>query len=437
MADRLYYADSFLRTFEARVADVRLLSRTDGETLWQVALDRTVFYPASGGQPFDTGTLVASARSGATLEAPVTAVDEDEAGEVWHTTTKPLAAGTEVTGEIDWARRFDHIQQHSAQHLLSAVCARELGGMTTSFHLGAESSTIDLAFAPKESEPAGPGSLFPPESQLGPVERIVNQLVGEDRPVTVRNVERAEAIEMLQEGLLRKLPERPGDIRLIEIEGYDLNACGGTHVQSTGQIGGLLLRSVDKLKRGLRVEFVAGLRAVAAARGDYEVLTRASNALSIARSGVPDAISRMVAENKAAEKARQKMRSELAAYHAVRLVVEDTVEDHLRVVRRKFPDRDAEYVHALGSRVVSAVPQTLALLASTQQEPATLIIARSDDLDFSCAALLRQALEEMGLRGGGSASLAQSQVPAKQLDELFARLEGEVRGQLKIPQLAK
>jgi alanyl-tRNA synthetase len=432
MADRLYYADSFLKTFDAQVVDIRLLSRTGGETLWQVALDRTAFYPTSGGQPFDTGRLVAFSRSGAALEVPVVAVEEDEAGEVWHTMTKPLAAATEVTGEIDWPRRLDHMQQHSAQHLLSAVCARELEARTVGFHLGAESSTVDLALGLKDSETTGADSLFPPERQLEGIERTVNELIAEDRPLCIRSVERAEAVEMLATGRLRKLPEREGAIRLIDIADYDLNACGGTHVRSTGQIGSVLLRSVERVKQALRVEFVAGLRAIAAARADYELLTRSSVSLSIGRASVPDAIGRLLSENKAAAKENQKMREELAAYHAVRLVVEDRVEDHLRVVRRSLPNYDADYIKILASNVVAAMPQTLALLASTQQEPASVVMARSGDLDFNCGALLKPALADLGLRGGGSASLAQAQVPAAKLDQLFARLKAEVRALLSV-----
>src|SRR6202007_1296434 len=130
----LYYSDSFLSSFEARVSDIREVSRNQGQPIWQIALDRTAFYPTSGGQPHDTGSVTATAASGTTLRAPILAVDEDDAGEVWHTTTKPLLAGTAVRAEIDWDRRVDHIQQHSGQHLLSAAFLREIGVTTVSFH---------------------------------------------------------------------------------------------------------------------------------------------------------------------------------------------------------------------------------------------------------------------------------------------------------------
>ena len=145
MSDRLYYADPSLASFDAHVSDIREVSRTQGRSLWQIALDRSAFYPTSGGQPHDTGLLTATSSGGALLQAPILAVEEDEHGEVWHTTPKPLLAGTAVRGYVDWSRRRDHMQQHSGQHLLSAVVYRQLGAATVSFHLGEMTSTIDLA----------------------------------------------------------------------------------------------------------------------------------------------------------------------------------------------------------------------------------------------------------------------------------------------------
>lgn len=415
MSERLYYADSFLRTFSAKVADVREASRAEGVSIWQIALDRSAFYPSSGGQPYDTGVLTANSRSGAVLEALVEAVEEDEHGTVWHYTRKPLAAGTEVQGMIDWQRRLDHIQQHSGQHLLSAVFARELNAPTVSFHLGDTISHIDLAI----------GSIA--HHSLERVETLANELIAEDRAVTVRTADRAEAEALLATGHLRKLPERAGTIRLVEIADYDLNACGGTHVRSTGQIGGLLLRGMEKTSRGFRVSFACGLRAVAAAREDLTTLSRASTFLSIGNVDVPAAIERMKAEAKAAEKERQKLRDELAGYHAARLAVEVQPRDGLRFVRRTFTDRDSEYVRLLASKLASSAPRTIALLASAENWPARVVLARSRDLDFHCGNLLRDTLAARGLRGGGSADLAQTDLAKDQLEAVSAELEQSIR----------
>jgi alanyl-tRNA synthetase len=415
MTERLYYSDSFLRDFSSQVTDIRELSRTDGQSTWQVALARTAFYPTSGGQPHDLGILRATARSGAVLEVPVVAVEEDERGEVWHQTLKPLAAGTEVNGEIDWSRRLDHIQQHSGQHLLSAVFMHELHARTVSFHLGEASSTIDLAVDALAHH------------SLERVERIANELIAEDRAVSVRTADRSEADALLAARALSKLPEREGTIRLVEIAGYDLNACGGTHVRATGQIGGLLIRGVERVRQGLRVEFVCGLRAVAAARLDFTTLVGSASLLSMARADVPAGVERVLSEAKAAAKERHKLREELATYHATRLAVEEQIVDHLRIVRRIFADRDPEYVKMLASRLVASVPQTVALFASAHQEPALVVLAHSGDLEFHAGNLLKEALAVLGLRGGGSADMAQGQIPLQQAEALLDAVSGSVR----------
>src|ERR1700753_1844720 len=206
MSQRLYYADPSLSSFDARVSDIREVSRAQGRSLWQIALDRSAFYPTSGGQPHDTGLLTATSTGGALLQAPILAVEEDEHGEVWHTTPKPLLAGTAVRGYVDWSRRRDHMQQHSGQHLLSAVLFRQLGAATVSFHLDEMTSTIDLAREAISAE------------ELERVEETVNEVIVENRAVTIRTISSGEAKMLLAAGSLHKLPDREGDIRLIEID---------------------------------------------------------------------------------------------------------------------------------------------------------------------------------------------------------------------------
>ncbi len=410
MPERLYYADSALVRFDATVTDIRERSRTDGQSVWQIALDRTAFYPTSGGQPHDMGTLAATAPSGATLAIPVLAVEEAEDGEVWHLTHKPLLAGTAVQGTVDWARRLDHMQQHSGQHLLSAVFLEQLGARTVSFHLGEETSTIDL-----DVETIAP-------EDLARVETVVNARIAECRPVRQKQIGPEEAQGLLAAGQLRKLPPREGSIRVIEIEGVELNACGGTHVFSTGQIGGLLLRSTERARGGTRVSFVCGERAVRTAREDNALLARAGASLSTGRSELPDAILRLQAENKALHKQLAHMQEELANYHAVRLLVEDPIQHGRRVVKRVFPDRDATYVKLLASRLTTASPQTKVLFASTLEAPATVVVARSGDVEWNCGQQLKQALAAHGGRGGGTATLAQGQVDRTAVEAVLSEL---------------
>ena len=415
MSDRLYYADPSLASFDAHVSDIRELSHTHGRSLWQIALDRSAFYPTSGGQPHDTGVLTATSSGGALLEAPILAVEEDEQGEVWHTTPKPLLAGTLVRGYVDWSRRRDHMQQHSGQHLLSAVVYRQLGAATLSFHLGEMTSTIDLA-----------REAISPE-ELERVEDAVNEIIAENRPVTMRTIPRVEAEMLLAAGTLHKLPDREGEIRLIEIDEIDVNACGGTHVEATGQIGGLLIRGTERMRQGVRVEFVCGIRAMVTARQDLNTLTHTAAALSVGRIDVGDAVDRLLAEGKAANKGRQKLTEELAGYQASSLLLEVSSQPGQKVLRQIFADRDAGYLKLLASRMITSAPKTCVLLASTQEEPARVIVAASSDAGIDCGTLLREALAAYGLRGGGSPSMAQGQISKVHLDALFSSIENGLK----------
>jgi alanyl-tRNA synthetase len=393
VAERLYYDAQEMLAFEAEVTDIRLESRKDGVNRWQLALDRTAFYPESGGQPWDLGTLEAVARSGARLEVPVLAVVEED-GEVWHVVEKPLMAGTAVTGRVEAVRRLDHMQQHTGQHLLSAVFLAELGAATASFHLGEESSTIDLTV--KE--------LSAPDLVL--VEERVNRLIGEDRRVAVSVVAPSVAEEMLARGDLRKLPERAGEIRLVEIEGVEWNACGGTHVASTGRIGGLLLRRTEKVKQGIRVEFCCGLRAVRAARADFATTVELGRLLSTGVNELVSKVSGLLEDAKAAEKARFALLEELAG-HEARAVVRNG-----RVVETTA--RDVNYAKLLAWRI--AAMGRLAVVKAVEGDRATVIMAASSGVD--CGAVMKGALNVLGARGGGSATMAQGAVAVVDAERL-------------------
>jgi len=401
-SEHLYYSDSFLRTFTGAVTDVREVADSNGKQIWQLALNRTAFYPTSGGQPFDTGQLSAVSLDGTALMVPVEQVEEDEQGAVWHFVRNPLVAGTFVEGQIDWKRRFDHMQQHTGQHLLSAVFWRELQAPTISFHLGESTSTIDLA------------SEQVTHQSLERVERIANEIIGEDRQVTTRDLPRGEAEAMLAAGQLRKLPDRQGTIRVIDIADYDKNACGGTHVRSTGQIGGLQVRAVERVSRGVRIEFVCRLRAVRAVRADLAILRETSALLSTRATELASTVGRLLTEGKANAKQCQKLREELAVFQGAKLAMEEPIENGLRLVVRAWRDRDRDYVRLLASRTAIAAPRTAVIFSANDSDPVRVFVARSSDLDFNCGQILREALAHVGLRGGGSADLAQGEVPAEQ-----------------------
>jgi alanyl-tRNA synthetase len=416
MTERLYSTDSFLTNFDAVVTDIQEVSRASGQSLWRVALDRSAFYPTGGGQPFDTGTLIATSRSGAELTAEIVDVEEDDLGEVWHHTVKPLVAGTAVRGVIDAARRLDHMQQHSGQHLLSAAFIEICGARTVSFHLGEAGSTIDLDV---ESLTA---------STLVRVEKRANEIIAEDRPVTMSVVPRAHAETLLAAGELRKLPPRQGELRIITIADFDRNACGGTHVRSTGQIGGLHLRGQEKVKQGLRVEFVCGLRAARTARNDFNRLTEAARQLSVGFEEVPQAILRLQADAKQAAKHTLRLTNELAQYQAAELVAQTPVEAGLRRVQLQLTAAnqvDSSYAKMLASKIAAQAKQTVAMIGWKPEDssaPATVVLSRSGDLDFDCGTVLRTTLATHGGRGGGSRDMAQGSVPVEKLAITLAEL---------------
>src|SRR5215468_6299124 len=272
MTDRLYYHDSFLYTFDATV--VESLER---EGKRAIVLDRTAFYPTSGGQVHDTGKLVLADER----EIPVTEVADEDIGRILHFTKEPLPKGTVVRGRVDAARRRDHMQQHSGQHVLSAAFVRLFNAPTVSFHMGVETCTIDLAVKSLSA------------IQVAQAEQLANEIVTEDRPVNIRFVSLEEARQLE----LRKLPpKQTEELRLIDIVDFDLTPCGGTHVRSTGQIGAILLRKIENVKQGVRVEFVCGARAVATAREDYTTLTQAAAPLSAHIRELPQQIDKLLQE---------------------------------------------------------------------------------------------------------------------------------------------
>jgi len=405
VAKRLYY-DSAALEFTATVTDIRLDSRAGTDQLWQVSLDQTAFYPEGGGQPWDTGTLTAVAPSGTKLEVPVKRVEEDEHGEVWHFVRKPLVAGTEVTGTIDAARRSDHEQQHSGQHVLSAMFLREVGAKTVSFHLGAESSTIDLVLR------EGSDRLTDAEIKL--VEEATNRVALEGRPMISHWVEKGLAEAMLERGDLRKLPEREGPFRIVQMQGIEFNACGGTHVANTSAIGATMLRRIEKVRQGWRVEYVCGLRAVRAARRDFEMLGTAAQSLSIGSVDVPARVATMLDEAKTAAKERRNLLDELARAEAVGLVSEAEVG---AVIRALFTGRDVEFAKKVASKVAGF--GRAAVIGVTSGADGAIAMAAAT---VNCGVVLREVLSAAGARGGGSAEIAQGVCRAEQVEGLTVRL---------------
>lgn len=389
ISTRLYYQDAYLRQFTARVVE-----RSAGGC--RLRLDRTAFYPTSGGQPHDAGIIAG---------VPVLDVIEED-DEVVHVTGEPVLE-TEVECSIDWPRRFDHMQQHTGQHLLSAVLHEMFGWNTVGFHLGATASTIDLDTVRALPE------------QLQAAEERANELVFANRPVTVSFESAAEV-----QGL-RKPSDREGLLRIVTIEGLDRSACGGTHVRATGEIGPVLIRKCERVRSNVRLEFLCGMRAVRRARADFEALSKIALELSASLDEAPALVEAQRRALIASEKALTKTKAELARRRGMELY-QTTAADAAgmrRHVHRMAEGALDEEVRALAQGFTHG---SRAVFLALSENPPSVLLAASADSGLHAGQILKEALEAAGGRGGGNAQLAQGSAPsAAELErvlEMLARL---------------
>ena len=399
---RLYYEDSFLKEFNARVVHCEVLPPDLAAgitgTVWGLLLDRTAFYPTSGGQPHDLGKIG---------DANVLDV-RDEGEEILHVVDRRLA-DPDVDCCIHWPRRFDHMQQHTGQHLLSAMFQERYGRPTVSFHLGSEICTIDLC---------GPE---PTEDILEGAGRAANQVIFENRAVTIRF---GTAEEFVRLGV-RKEVGREGVLRAIEIEGVELQPCGGTHVRSTGQIGMVLTRRCTRIRQDWRVEFVCGGRAEKAARGDFQRLRNAAEKLSCAPEDVVSSASRALAERDANFKKYRALLEQLAgAEVALALQAGAADGNGVRIVSRIFEDVAPEYLGFFGT-AITKTEKTVALLGLAGS--GDLLFVQHPSVGKDMNALLKQVLDQLGGKGGGTRDFARGKLanPA-QAEEAIRAAEGRI-----------
>ncbi|MFO7694259.1 MAG: DHHA1 domain-containing protein [Vicinamibacterales bacterium] len=374
MTERIYYTDPACIEFDATV----VASSTVGGRPVAV-LDRTAFYPTSGGQPCDTGALG---------EVEVTDVVDQEDGTIGHAVSAPLAEGTRVHGRVDWARRFDHMQQHTGQHILSAAFDRLHRARTVGFHLGAVLSTLDL------------DKVLSPEA-MAAAESEANSVVWEDRPVSIRFATPEEAASLT----FRKEPTRSGPLRVIEVEHFDMSACGGTHVARTGQVGVIALRAWEKFRGGMRLEFVCGGRALREFRVLRDAVAGSLRFLSVAPQELPSAIEGAQGENKDLRRTIRDLHERLAVHEAAALVKRALPVGEARVIVDTLEGWDQAGLKALASAAAGR-PGVVAALLSTL-DPALVVIARAPDVTLDAAAVLKALLQQFGGRGGGKPELAQ------------------------------
>lgn len=380
MTEKLYYTDVTSKDFTARVELQQETSQGPA-----VCLDRTAFYPTSGGQQHDVGTI---------NDIVVRDVWSDAEGRIWHLLEKPLDTSS-VRGSIDWEVRFDHMQQHSGQHLLSAAFMRLLKANTLSVHMGTAINTVDLDLPQLSWEEAFH------------VEEEVNRIIQENRRVTVHLV----GEDALADFNLRREPQVHGVIRIVQVEGYDASPCGGTHTPFTGQIGLVKLTAIERYKGGVRVTFLCGMRALRDYRHKLQILQRLSLQLSAGSDDFADAVAKLQEEIRMLRRSQQQSQQMIAEIEAQQLWQTTPVQNGARRVVKYCETRSFSEIQSL-ARQLRELPLTVAFLMVTEGDNLRLICTRSDDLEkVDAGACMRAATKELGGRGGGTPITAQGGVP--------------------------
>lgn len=375
--ERLYYTDAYATSFEGTVVAAGAVQGHPA-----LALDRTHFYPTSGGQPHDTGTLAGRAVVDVVAQGAL----------VWHCLDEAPAVnvGAPVAGSVDWPRRYDHMQQHSGQHLLSQVFARLFAFETVSVHFGDCESTLDLETATVEPE------------QLAAAEGVANELAYQALPIFAYFVADAELGRLP----LRRPPKVSGQIRIVEIAGYDYSACGGTHVRSTAEIAPVKLLRQERRRGQTRLTFKCGLRAMEDYALKHRLLVETAAIFNNEVTAVPSLVQRMLAQNQALQRQVEMLTGQLLAAEVDELLATAIRAGACRVVRRLYPDRSPDALKQTAA-LLRAQPQTVALLGTTAGDKLTLVFGRSDDVDLHMGNLLRDTLKAFGGGGGGRPEVAQ------------------------------
>jgi alanyl-tRNA synthetase len=390
MTSRLYFSDPYLRSFDARI-----VARETRDGRFVVVLDQSAFYPEGGGQPADHGTLNGVA---------VIDVQSAEDGSILHTLAAPIDADV-VRGEIAWKRRFDHMQQHHGQHLLSAAFEELFALKTTAFHLGADYASIDLG---------GEAS----DDQLIDAENRTNEIIWEDHPVNARFVTREEVASIP----LRKPPAVDGPIRVVSVDGFDHSACGGTHPRTTGAVGILHIRRREKRGGETRVEFVCGGRVLHDARRHGALLSRLAQSFTVGIDEVEGAVSRIRQENDAARKRLETAMKSLLAFEARDLIAHAERIADMPVVHQIRSDLTLDETRMLAREVIAG--GAVAVLGISGEKP-QILVGRPASNDLDCGKLVRDVVTPLGGRGGGQPAMAQGGVPdsAKLADAVRAAVD--------------
>lgn len=400
LTERLYYRDSHLKEFDARVLSIS--ETADGRAA--VVLDRTAFYPTGGGQPNDTGMLDAA--------QVVDCIDLEDKGVLHIIEGAAPAIGARVVGRVDWARRLDHLQQHTGQHILSQAFVKLFDAPTRAFRMLEHVSEIDLEL------------LEPSLERIEQAVDLANEIIWQDRPLTIHQVSAEQAANMP----LRKDSAREGELRIIEIEGFDMSPCGGTHAQRTGEVGVICVRSWERAKGLARIDFMAGKRVLQDYRQANRTARRVAALFSTGRDDSIELVARTLDENKNLQRRVRSLEEIEARVEAGELIDEATGEGgramrgegDVTIIARAFDRRDAESLKRL-ALAISARSRTIALLGSRDGDNARLVFARAADAPGDMSALIREACTRLEGRGGGRADFAQG--GGREIAQLDAALE--------------
>ncbi|NPV71994.1 MAG: alanyl-tRNA editing protein [Firmicutes bacterium] len=417
MAERLYYEDPYLTEFEATVRSVVPAPGPEGVAVLAVTLDRTAFYPESGGQPWDLGDI-----GGLSVAAVI-----EEDGEVLHLVRAaggevagagdaeapvPFRPGDAVTCRVDFERRFDHMQQHLGQHILSSAFEKTLDADTVGFHLGHEYVAIDL----------NAHSLD--ERDAARAEDLANRIVFENRRVAATWYSLDEALRLP----LRKRPEREGPIRIIEVDGFDYSPCGGTHPRCTGEVGLINVIKWERVRSGVRLSFVCGNRALQEFRWKNALVNAISRSLSVAPNELDAAVSRQVQQVQALSKEVERLSASTMSYEAEAMLAKPDILGQPGiplVVARSLSGRTFEEARVLAAKVAAA-GNAIALLATPGPEGVRAVFSRSDDVDTDMGAVMKEVMAALGGKGGGTPKTAQGGVKPQagpaQPEEIALRL---------------
>lgn len=388
MTERCYYQDAYTRSFTAKVVE-----RIKHDTQPALVLNKTFFYPTSGGQPADQGSI-----------DNVTVVDvfiREDDGAIVHVLEKEVWSD-EVQGNIHWPRRFDHMQQHSGQHILSQAFIQTASARTVAFHLSENSVTIDLAC--DELHPA----------QVEEAESLANQIVWDDRPVRVHLL----PLQKVKDLNLRKMPDVEGDtVRLIDIAEFDLTACGGTHVSRTGAVGMIKILKLESHRGNYRVEFACGRRALTDYRQKNRIINRLATEFTTSFSEVEHSVAKLRDEAKQLQRQNRLHRGEVMQLLSNQLLQNAQVQNGHRIITEAFQDRDPEDLKVLAGQLVRE-PGVVALLGLSGKN-ARLVFARSETGPGAMDKLLKSALDVLGnANGGGSAHFAQGGGPPADVERI-------------------